>query len=66
MAARSLFRVDSSDALDQKTLHTVQLHNIQPVFRTGLVLHAIQVVLYRLLGKRKMIRNLFVGQALRD
>jgi hypothetical protein len=66
IAVRSVFRFHFSDSLDQKALHTVQLHNIQPVFRAGLVFHAIEVVLHRLLGKRKMIGNLFVGQALRD
>ena len=38
IAVRSVFRFHFSDSLDQKALHTVQLHNIQPVFRAGLVL----------------------------
>jgi hypothetical protein len=52
--------------LNQKTLRSVELHDIQPVFGPDFVLHAVQMVLYGLLGKREMIGDLFVRQALRN
>ncbi len=52
--------------LDQKPLRAVHLYNIQAVFRADFVLHAVQVVLYGLLGKGEMIGDFFVRQALRN
>src|SRR4029077_930675 len=50
---------DHSGAIrpDSETLHAIQLHDVQPVFCADFMLHAIQVVLDGLLGKRKMVGN---------
>ena len=44
---------------------SAHIHNLQPAVGPDFSLHPVQMVLHRLLGQRKMIRNLFVRQTAR-
>jgi hypothetical protein len=39
--ARALFLLCLSAPLNQKSLHAVELHNVEPILRPSLVLHAV-------------------------
>jgi hypothetical protein len=52
--------------LQQESLGPIALHDTQAIVCSDLVLHAVQIILYRLLRQVKMIADLFVGHALRD
>ena len=51
LASASSAAPQTRHSLHQKTLCAVELHNVQPVFRTGFLFHAVKMVLYGLLGK---------------
>ena len=63
---RGAERLASQLRLQQKPLRPKALHDVQPVFRTDFVLHAVQVILYRLLGEAEVICDFFVREAFGD
>ena len=52
--------------LDHESLDAANLHNVEAVPRAHFVLHAVQVILHRLLGQAETICNFFIGQPLGD
>src|SRR5258708_26117818 len=52
--------------LDEKTLHAIELHELQTVFGAHLVLHAIKMILDGLFRQGEMVGDFLVGQALAD
>jgi hypothetical protein len=51
---------------DEEPLGPIELHYFQAILGANFVLHAIEVVLHSLFGKRKMIGNFLIGEPLRD
>ncbi len=47
-AAEVTVNAESSEHLDQEALRAAKAHDAEPVVRSGLLLHAVKVVLYRL------------------
>jgi len=47
-AAEVTVNAESSEHLDQEALGAAKAHDAEPVVRSGLLLHAVKVVLYRL------------------